>query len=193
MQGKPGINYNRKQVGDFILEKSIGFGSFSTVYEGRNVKTGEKVAVKSINLHRINLNAKHQTNLKQEIDILRKCQHTNIVQLLHTYQTNNHIYLVMQYCSGGDLHKFVQKNGPLKEPVAQYFSRQLANGLFYLHSSKIVHRVEFLHNQLFSKINICIKKKKKNENNNKNTTITITITITTIIPITIITTTQNQK
>ena len=130
----------RKQVGDFILEKSIGFGSFSTVYEGVSVKTNEKVAVKSINLHRINLNEKHQSNLKQEIDILRKCKHVNIVQLLHTYQTSNHIYLIMQFCQGGDLHRFVQQKGRLNEIISKQFAIQLMNGLKYLHSMDIIHR-----------------------------------------------------
>ena len=130
----------RKQVGDYILEKAIGFGAFSTVYEGSNVHSKLKVAVKSINLHRINVSEKHLSNLKQEIDILRKCRHSNIVQLLHTYQTSNHIYLIMQFCGGGDLHRFVQRNGKMTERNAQRFTIQFVEGLKYLHSLKIIHR-----------------------------------------------------
>jgi len=130
----------RKQVGDYILEKAIGFGAFSTVYEGSNVHSKLKVAVKSINLHRINVSEKHLSNLKQEIDILRKCRHSNIVQLLHTYQTSNHIYLIMQFCGGGDLHRFVQRNGKMTERDAQRFTIQFVEGLKYLHSLAIIHR-----------------------------------------------------
>ena len=132
----------RKQVGNYILERAIGFGAFSTVYEGTNTasKSRERVAIKSINLHRINVSSKHLANLKQEIDILRKCKHRNIVQLLQTYQTQNHIYLIMQFCGGGDLHRFIASNGKMTERNAQSFSLQFVEGLKYLHSLKIIHR-----------------------------------------------------
>ena len=146
----------RKQVGEYILHSTIGYGAFSQVYKGYNINTNKKVAIKSINLHRINVNPKHQTNLKQEIDILRKCKHNNIVQLLHTYQTQNHIYLIMQYCEGGDLHKYTQKYGKLNEKLAQKFSIQLASGLMYLHKQKIIHRDLKPQNILLSSKNINI-------------------------------------
>lgn len=71
-----------RMVGDYVLEERIGQGSFANVWKAHH-KDDEKivVAIKSINREKINLNKKHQENLEQEIKIMRRLEHPNIVRL----------------------------------------------------------------------------------------------------------------
>lgn len=70
---------DRQQVGDWEVCQEIGRGAYATVYRGRDVRTGQEVAVKEINTSR--LNKKLKQSLESEVSILRKVKHENIVQL----------------------------------------------------------------------------------------------------------------
>ena len=55
-------------------------------------------------------------------------------------KTENHIYLLLEYCGGGDLHKFIKKSGSLSEATSRHFMAQLAAGLNFLWSKNVIHR-----------------------------------------------------
>lgn len=129
-----------KKVGQYVLIEKLGTGSFSTVYLGRHERTGGLCAIKSISRDKIIQNAKHQSNLKSEIKILEDCSHENIVGLNGILETAKHIYILLEYCAGGDLYRFIRKRGALKENICQRFSRQLSAGLKFLHDRKLAHR-----------------------------------------------------
>ena len=59
--------------------------------------------------------------LENEISILSKCNHKNIVRLEEFIKTANNYYLVFEFCDGGDLHKYLKQHGPLGEVKAQAF------------------------------------------------------------------------
>lgn len=130
----------------------IGFGSFSRVYKGNNIKTGEPVAIKEINLARVNCD---MNRVKSEIEVLKKLNHPNIVKLYDVIYTSKHVYMVMEYCEKGDLADYMKaKNKPFKEFFAQYYTKQLADGLQYLITNKILHRDIKPQNLLLTKNNI---------------------------------------
>lgn len=76
----------------------------------------------------------------QEVLILQKTRHENIVKLFDSFETNKHIVFVMELCAGGDLLNYVRKRRRLKEEVAKYIFKQVVEGLYYCHGKKIVHR-----------------------------------------------------
>ncbi|KAH6694127.1 serine/threonine-protein kinase unc-51 [Plectosphaerella plurivora] len=149
----------RDDVGDFWVDSEIGKGSFATVYRGYHKASKALVAIKSVELGR--LNKKLRENLYGEIDILKSLRHPHIVALHDCVESSTHINLVMEYCELGDLSMFIKKrdklgtnpathemarkypatpNGGLHEVVTRHFLQQLGSALKFLRASNYVHR-----------------------------------------------------
>ena len=89
-------------VGQYVLSKTIGKGTFGKVKLGVHNLTGEKVAVKILEKDKI----KDQSDIdriNREITILKKVRHPHVVQLYEMIENNDYLYLIMEYCSGGEL------------------------------------------------------------------------------------------
>ena len=127
---------SKKQVGKYILDKRIGKGSYAQVWLGHAENTLETVAVKVIARHTVSETAQ----LRQEVAILKKIDHGNIVKFKDLKKSTGHYYLVLEYCEGGDLARFLQKHGKVSEAAAQGFLRQLSAGLLVLHGLNFIHR-----------------------------------------------------
>ncbi|KAJ2906833.1 uncharacterized protein MKZ38_010331 [Zalerion maritima] len=146
-------------IGDFTIGAEIGKGSFAQVYLGKHKKTNEAVAIKSVELQR--LNKKLKDNLRSEIRILTKLRHPHIVALHQCLESSTHINLIMEYCELGDLSLFIKKreklithpvthdmarkypsspNAGLHEVISRHFLKQLASALKFLRSENLVHR-----------------------------------------------------
>ncbi|XP_067685830.1 serine/threonine-protein kinase unc-51-like isoform X2 [Haliotis asinina] len=125
--------YNKKDL--------IGHGAFAVVFKGRSRKRPDKaVAIKSITKKNI---AKSQQLLSKEIKILKELSdlhHENVVGLMDCKETTNHVYLVMEYCNGGDLADYLQAKGTLSEDTISLFLRQIAAAMKALNAKGIVHR-----------------------------------------------------
>lgn len=93
------------------------------VYKGHHRVSGQVVAIKAIALGR--MDKKAQENLESEISIMREVRHTNIVRLFEIQKSEKFIYLVLEYCSGGDLSRLIDKEGPFPEKRAKFFMQQL--------------------------------------------------------------------
>lgn len=72
-------------------------------------------------IKKINLNQRLQQNLKNEIGILSRIQHPNVIGLFDIQKTVNNFYLFMQYCNGGDLDKLREIRKKFTEQEARYF------------------------------------------------------------------------
>jgi serine/threonine-protein kinase ULK2 len=127
-------------VGNYELVSKIGKGSFASVYKARNIKTGTVVALKVITIERLGEDERLHQNLTSEIEIMRDYNHTNICLLHEHFNTKKHINLVIEFCAGGDLQKYIRGKGRLREAVSRKFIAQLADGLEFLHSKSVVHR-----------------------------------------------------
>ncbi|CAK9048599.1 unnamed protein product [Durusdinium trenchii] len=125
----------KKQVAGYILEKRIGKGSYATVWKGRDDKH-ELYAIKVISRQTVTETAQ----LRQEVEVLRKISHPNIVRFRDLKKSTAHFYLVLEYCAGGDLSQFLRAKGRVHEETARRFLKQIASGLFVLHSSNHLHR-----------------------------------------------------
>ncbi|KAL6649108.1 hypothetical protein ACP70R_013332 [Stipagrostis hirtigluma subsp. patula] len=127
-----------RRVGEYDLRKILGKGSFAKVYSGVHRLTGARVALKAIDLRRVDERVRE--GILQERKILNSISHPNILRLLDTVDTEKVLYLVLEYCNGGDLDAFLRKHGRLPEATAKDLMRQLAEGLKVLRGRKIVHR-----------------------------------------------------
>ncbi|XP_063473808.1 serine/threonine-protein kinase ULK2 isoform X2 [Symphalangus syndactylus] len=127
-------------VGDFEYSKRdlVGHGAFAVVFRGRHrQKTDWEVAIKSINKKNL---SKSQILLGKEIKILKELQHENIVALYDVQELPNSVFLVMEYCNGGDLADYLQVKGTLSEDTIRVFLHQIAAAMRILHSKGIIHR-----------------------------------------------------
>ncbi|XP_037621035.1 calcium/calmodulin-dependent protein kinase IGa [Sebastes umbrosus] len=124
---------NIKEVFDF--KGKMGSGSFSEVFMVREKKTGMLYALKC-------LKKKHlaHSNLENEINVLRRIQHENVVGLEDFYESRTHYYLVMQLVSGGELFDRIVDKGVYTEKDASTVIKQVLQAVSYLHENSIVHR-----------------------------------------------------
>ncbi|TDZ61674.1 Serine/threonine-protein kinase ATG1 [Colletotrichum trifolii] len=146
-------------IGEFVIGGEIGKGSFAQVYSGHHKNSKAAVAIKSVEMGR--LNNKLRENLYGEIQILKTLRHPHIVALHDCVESATHINLVMEYCELGDLSFFIKKRdrhgtnaatedmarkypvtpgSGLHEVVTRHFLQQLASALKFLREKNYVHR-----------------------------------------------------
>ncbi|XP_047533556.1 serine/threonine-protein kinase unc-51 isoform X3 [Vanessa atalanta] len=131
------------QVGEYEFTKQdiIGHGAFAMVYKGRKRKNpSQSVAVKVVTKKGIQ---KASEILVKEIKILRELtalHHTNLVAMHDCMDSPAYVYVVMEYCNGGDLADYLQANRLLSEGTIRTFLRQLAEAMRAIHAKGIVHR-----------------------------------------------------
>ncbi|KAL8039316.1 hypothetical protein ABFS82_10G027000 [Erythranthe guttata] len=141
IEGFPMAQSTRRHyvVGDYAVGRQIGAGSFSTVWHARHRVHGTEFAIKEIVTSQ--LNPKLQESLKSEIFILKRVNHPNIIRLHDMIEEPGKIYIVLEYCKGGDLSMYIQRRqGRIPEETAKHFMQQLAEGLKVLHKNDLVHR-----------------------------------------------------
>lgn len=129
------------QIQNYVInERRIGKGSFAEVFKGYNTITKKVVAVKRIDMR--NVDPKLRPRLDSEIELMRDLKNKYIVRLIDViYDTaNNYVYLIIEYCSGGDLSKAFKKDHKYTESDIRTYFRQIAKGLKYLRSKNIIHR-----------------------------------------------------
>ncbi|XP_069094727.1 calcium/calmodulin-dependent protein kinase type 1G [Pleurodeles waltl] len=120
----------------FIFMEVLGSGAFSEVYLVKQRATGQLYALKCIKKsHNM-----RDTSLENEIAVLKKIKHENIVSLEDIYESSSHYYLVMQLVSGGELFDRILERGVYTEQDASDVIRQVLDAVKYLHDSGIVHR-----------------------------------------------------
>ena len=132
------------QIDDLILTKSLGKGAFGEVFLTQKKGHKEFYATKRLD-RAFSEKPENIKRLANEITILKKINHPNIVRLIDLKKTKSHCYIVMEYCNGGDLSSCLKKykfthNKPFPEYILQYLMRQIVNGLNFLHTHKIIHR-----------------------------------------------------
>uniref|UniRef100_A0A672IPB1 Calcium/calmodulin-dependent protein kinase IGb n=1 Tax=Salarias fasciatus TaxID=181472 RepID=A0A672IPB1_SALFA len=124
---------NIQELFDFMEE--LGSGAFSEVYMVKEKKTGKLFAMKCVK--------KKQTrdlNLENEIAVLRRIKHENVVGMEDFYESRTHFYLIMQLVSGGELFDRILDRGVYSEKDASQVIQQVLQAVSYLHQNGIVHR-----------------------------------------------------
>ncbi|XP_049318670.1 calcium/calmodulin-dependent protein kinase IGb isoform X5 [Astyanax mexicanus] len=123
---------NIREIFDFI--EVLGSGASSEVFKVKEKSTGKFFAMKCV------IKKNRNTTLENEIAVLKRIKHNNIVALEDFYETQSHYYLVMQLVSGGELFDRLLDRGMFSEKDASMVIRQVLEGVHYLHQNNIVHR-----------------------------------------------------
>ncbi|KAM9743697.1 serine/threonine-protein kinase ULK1a isoform 2-T2 [Menidia menidia] len=129
-----------ESVGKFEFNRKdlIGHGAFAVVFKGRHKEKRDwEVAVKCINKKNL---AKSKSLLGKEIKILKELKNENIVRLLDYQEMGGCVYLVMEYCNGGDLAEYLHSKGTLSEDTIRVFLQQIAQAMKVLQGKGILHR-----------------------------------------------------
>ena len=126
------VNSNTKQIGNILLVKTIGKGTFSTVKLGYELPSKIKVAVKILDKKIVKENETKE--IQREINILKKLNHPNIIKLHKVLLNERYFYLVMDYIDGDDLFHYVTKKKRLSEIESCKFFHQLISCIEYLNS-----------------------------------------------------------
>ncbi|KAL8595819.1 hypothetical protein ACOMHN_012237 [Nucella lapillus] len=126
------------QLKQYVLTEKLGSGSYATVYKAYK-KTGvrEVVAIKCI--LKSGLNKASTENLLTEIELLKSLKHQHIVALKDFIWDSRYIYLVMEFCGGGDLSHFVKSKRALPERIVRKFLQQIGLALQYLRCNNVAH------------------------------------------------------
>lgn len=125
---------------DYELLSEIGKGTYSHVHRAYCYDTGEYVAVKAIPKEDILASEKNLHALINEITILRKISHRNILKLRRVYETEYFVYIVTDYVQGGELFQRIITKGKIAEADTMKFMKNLLESLAYIHSRGVAHR-----------------------------------------------------
>lgn len=130
-----------RSVSDYydVSKKVLGKGKFGIVKLAEHKKTGKEVAIKMVS--KTQMSPEDLELQRNEIEILKVCQHPSIIRLLDIFENETDIYLVMEYMKGGDLFDYLQRRDfTIPESLACNFAHQIATAIFYLHSYGVAHR-----------------------------------------------------
>ena len=125
----------------YSIYKEIGHGSFGKVYLGK--KEGEPgaplVAIKQMELMKIKQGPIKY--LQREIELIQKVTSLHVVRLYDVIQTRTNMYLIYEYCNGGNLRQYLkEKGGRIPEHAVKDIITQLFLGLRTLWQNNIMHR-----------------------------------------------------
>ena len=160
------FNFPEEILSKYDIIQEMGRGAFSTVYKIKSKSDNTVYCLKKINI-------KKTPDRKNEINILSKLDHPNLVKFIASYEDEEGIYIIMEFCIYGDLysllHMVKKKKVYVNEEIIWDIAYQCLLGLEYLHSQQIIHRDIKLLNIFMSKnkivkigdmgMSICRKKK----------------------------------
>lgn len=119
----------------------LGRGTFGHVYLGFNSESGEMCAMKEVTLFSDDAKSRESAQqLGQEVSLLSRLQHPNIVQYYGSETVDDKLYIYLEYVSGGSIYKLLQDYGNLGEYAIRSYTQQILSGLAYLHAKNTVHR-----------------------------------------------------
>ncbi|CAG9315137.1 unnamed protein product [Blepharisma stoltei] len=139
----------------YRLGESLGSGGFGEVRICFHRENGNKRAVKIMRKDLMK-NDRKRDDLEKEISILKSMDHPNIVRLYEFFEDTKRLYIVMEYCSGGELFDEIIKRKNFQEIHAAQIMYQLLSAVAYLHNHSVIHRDLKPENILLEDTNDCL-------------------------------------
>lgn len=121
----------------YNMKETLGTGAFSQVRLAESKEDGKMCAIKIIDKKALR---GKEDSLENEIKVLRRLKHPNIVQLMETFEDKEHVYLVIELVTGGELFDRIVEKGSYTEKDAADLIRQVLEAVDYMHEQGVVHR-----------------------------------------------------
>ncbi|KAJ0050911.1 hypothetical protein NL108_009899 [Boleophthalmus pectinirostris] len=121
----------------YEVYETIGSGGFAKVKLGRHKLTGEKVAIKIMSKKDL---GDDLPRVKLEIDAMKNLSHQHVCRLYQVIETSTQIFMVIEYCPGGELFDYIIAKDRLSEEETRVFFRQIVSAIAYVHSQGFAHR-----------------------------------------------------
>ena len=131
--------------GRFETVSPLNHGSFGMVFMAKDLVTNEFVAIKCLTKKSATNDSDCSFAVDERSEELachaRLGSHANIVNLIHSFETDAHIYIVLEFCSRGDLYEAIRTGtGPLETEHVRQFMLQLVDAVAYIHAKGMYHR-----------------------------------------------------
>ena len=120
---------------NYEIMKKIGSGPLGSVYKAKNIYLKNIVAIKVIKKSKDSKD--NESDIKNQINILKKLNHPNIVKIYEFYITDNYYQLITEYCKK-EFSKFIKRSYTEKQLAVIFY--QILSGLSYLHEQKVIHK-----------------------------------------------------
>lgn len=124
----------------WVKGELIGRGSYGSVYLALNVTNGEMLAVKQVTLQPLAQSSEGIEALIKEVQTMKDLDHLNIVQYLGFEKKQQTYSLFLEYVAGGSISSCLKSYGKFDEQLVRFITRQILEGLRYLHENGILHR-----------------------------------------------------
>lgn len=116
-------------IKDYTFIRIVGEGAWATVYEAVPTKGDlDTVAVKVIAQKLMRDTPKLEELVKTEVKVLKGCKNDNVISFVDTFKTDNYLFIITEFCNGGDLEHYLEKKKQIPEDEATLFLKQILNG-----------------------------------------------------------------
>ncbi|XP_076041432.1 maternal embryonic leucine zipper kinase-like isoform X2 [Oratosquilla oratoria] len=123
--------------GQYELHETIGSGGFAKVKVATHILTGEKVAIKIMDKRQL---GEDLPRIYLEIGAMKQLSHQHICKLYQVIETDTKIFMVLEYCPGGELFDYIVERDRLEEDEARIFFTQIVSAVAYIHNMGYAHR-----------------------------------------------------
>ncbi len=128
----------------FNVNAPLGKGQYSTVYKAQSRVDKQLYALKVMPLNEIRRDVSYAEIVENEFKIFTALEATkdshHLVHLIEWFRTEKYLYMVTEYCDGGDMEHNLSKSGPFTECQVIEYLRQFITGYLEVHKLKIMHR-----------------------------------------------------
>ena len=132
-----------KIVEGYKIIKFLGRGKFSTVYQAEKQADHKLVALKIIKIYDI-MDRNTIDKCLQEVNLLQKVNHPNIVKYLDSFMNQNELYIAIEWADKGDVKRFIKKfkqeGDFLDERKVIEYTREITSALIHMHEKRVIHR-----------------------------------------------------
>ncbi|KAI1068912.1 hypothetical protein LB507_006630 [Fusarium sp. FIESC RH6] len=138
--GRTVVRQVKKGVRDFSFGRTLGEGSYSTVYMATDRQTLKEYAVKVLEKRHIIKEKKIKYVNIEKNTLNRLTEHPGIVRLYYTFQDETSLYYVLDLCNGGELLGVLKKTGTFDLECTRFYGAQILDAIDYMHSRGVIHR-----------------------------------------------------
>ena len=120
----------------------LGKGAYGSVYKVSRKNSGTRLiirALKEISKESMNVKPENEEEIRNEIEVLKNIDHPNIMKIFEFFEDEKNIYLINEFCGGGDIAHIHDKYGIFPEFFLKYIMFQVFLAITFLHSNKVVH------------------------------------------------------